>query len=171
MAQAWRLAIAVVLIPLSLLAGPVRPERPDPITRLEQTAGTYYLGRGLGFNFTLTIAPEGTFSYVWRGCLGIYGQAAGNAFLRNGELVLAPSFQKGAIGAGLDTHFLPVRWGARQYLVPSDQLLDFARQVKERREPRSGPLGDAYLRQDDWDEPVSGAPDLPEPYRSTSWEP
>ncbi len=158
MAQAWRFAIAVVLVPLSLLAGPVRQERTEPITRLEQIAGKYYLGRGLGFNYTLTIHPGGTFSYTWRGCLGVYAEVSGSAFLRNGELVLEPSSRK---NQRLDTRFLPLRWGGRQYLVPSEQLPDFANQVKERREPRSGPLGDAYLREGDWNKPVTGEPDLP----------
>lgn len=161
MAQVWKLMIAVVLVPLSLLAGPVRVERPDPITRLEQIAGEYYLGRGLGFNFTLTIAPEGTFSYTWRGCLGNYAEVSGSAFLRNGELVLEPSSQKGGMDKRLDTRFVPIRWGARQYLVPLDELLDFASQVRQGREPRSSSLGDFYLRQDDWNEPATGEPDLP----------
>jgi hypothetical protein len=168
MAQAWRLVIAVVLVPLSLLAGPVRQERPDPPASLDQIAGKYYLGRGLGFNFMLTITPRGTFSFTWQGCLGIYAEVAGSAFLRNGELVLEPSTNREGRSQRLDTRFLPIRWGARQYLVPSDELLDFARQVKEGREPRSSPLGDSYLRQDDWDEPVTGAPDLP---RGISLEP
>lgn len=161
MAKAWRLAIAAVLVPLSLLAGPVRSERTEPITRLEQIAGTYYLGRGLGFNFTLAIAPSGTFSYTWRGCMGIYAEASGSAFLRGGELVLEPSSRKAGTGKKLDTRFLPVRWGARQYLVPSDRLPDFVRQVRAGLEPRSSALGDSYLRQDDWHVPVAGAPDLP----------
>jgi hypothetical protein len=161
MAQAWRLAIAVVLVPLSLLAGPARQERPEPVTRLEQIAGKYHLGRGLGFNYTLTLDSRGTFSYAWQGCLGIYAETSGRAFLRNGELVLEPSTRKGGTAQGLDTRFLPIRWGARQYLVPSDQLLDFVRQVEKGREPRSSSFGDSYLRQDDWREPVTGAPDLP----------
>ena len=158
MAQAWKLAIAVVLVPLSLLAGPARQERPEPITRLEQIAGTYYLGRGLGFNFTLTINPSGTFSYTWRGCVGIYAEASGRAFFRDGELVLEPSSRK---NQRLDTRFLPIRWGGRQYLVPSDQLPDFAKQVRAGREPRSSSLGDSYLREGDWNKPVTGEPDLP----------
>lgn len=166
MVQAWRLAIAVILVPLSLLAGPARQERPEPltpepITKLEQIVGKYYLGRGLGFNFTLTINPSGTFSYAWQGCLGIYAEASGSAFLRNGELVLEPSSKKGESGQGLNTRFLPVRWGTRQYLVPSDQLLDFAKQVNGGHEPRSSSFGNVYLREGDWDKPVTGEPDLP----------
>lgn len=161
MAKVWRLAIAVVLVPLALLAGPVHSKRAEPITRLEQIAGKYYLGRGLGFNFTLTVTPRGTFSYTWQGCLGTYAEVSGGAFLRNGELVLEPSSQKGGTDGRLDTRFVPVRWGARQYLVPSDELPDFANQVKEGREPRSSSLGDSYLRQDDLNVPVTGEPDLP----------
>ena len=162
MVKAWRLAVAALAVPLSLLAGPVQMERQEPIARLEQVAGTYYLGRGLGFNFTLTVDPLGTFSYTWRGCLGIYAEASGRAFLRGGELVLEPSSEKGH--PRLDTRFLPVRWGPRQYLVPSDRLADFTQQINRGGEPRSGPHGDVYLRQDDWHKPVTGAPDLPERY-------
>lgn len=158
MAQVWRFAIVLVLVPLSLLAGPARQERAEPITRLEQIAGKYYLGRGLGFNYTLTIDPSGTFSYAWRGCMGVYAETSGRAFLRNGELVLKPG---GGTDQGLETRFLPIRWGARQYLVPADQLFDFASQVKQGQEPRSSSFGDSYLRQDDWDKPVTGEPDLP----------
>jgi len=162
MTRVWKLGIAAVLVSLSLLAAPVRPERPEPLAGLEQIAGTYYLGDGLGFNFRLVIQPDGTFSYTWQGCLGTYAKVSGTAFLRNGELVLKPSSQQG--DPRLDTRFLPVRWGDRQYLVPSDQLLDFTNQIKRGAEPRSSSFGHVYLRKGDWDKPVSGAPDLPEPY-------
>ena len=166
MTKAWRLAIAVVLVPLSLLAGPVHSEKPEPITGVEQIAGTYYLGDGLGFNFTLTLDPRGTFSYTWQGCLGTYAEASGSAFLRNGELVLEPSSKKGEIDQGFDTRFLPIRWEDRQYLIPSDQIVGFTNQVNGGLEPRSDSFGDVYLRRDDWDKPVTGAPDLPERYQA-----
>ena len=161
MAKAWRLAIAVVLVPLSLLAGPVRSERTEPITRVDQIAGKYYLGKGLGFTFTLTVHPDGTFSSIWRGCLGIYAEASGSAFLRDGELVLEPVSRKGGTSRGLETRFLPIRWGERQYLVPSDQRLELAYQINEGHEPRSSSFGNVYLREGDWDKPVAGEPDLP----------
>lgn len=161
MAKAWRLAIAVVLVPLSLLAGPVRSERADPIAGLDQIAGKYYLGDGLGFNFRLTLYQDGTFSYTWQGCRGTYAEAAGKVFLRNGELVLEPSYRKGETNKGLVTHFLPIRWGGRQYLVPLGGIADFADQVKKGNEPRSSSFGNVYLREGDWNKPVTGEPDLP----------
>ncbi len=161
MSQAWRLVIAVVLVPLSLLAAPVRSERPEPIASLEQIAGKYYLGKGMGFAYTLTIHPRGTFSYTWRGCLGIYAEASGSAFLSDGELVLEPASGKGGTDQGLETRFLPIRWGERQYLVPADQRLELANQINERQEPRSSPFGNVYLREGDWNKPVTGEPDLP----------
>ncbi len=161
MAQAWRFAIAVVLVPLSLLAGPVRSERPEPVTRLDQIAGEYYLGRGLGFNLRLTLNPDGTFSSTWQGCLGTYAEVIGRAFLRDGELVLEPSSKEGEMEKGWDTPFLPVRWGERQYLIPANRIFDFANQIHRGNEPRTSSFGDVYLREGDWDKPVTGEPDLP----------
>jgi hypothetical protein len=157
MTRAWSLAVASVLVPLSLLAGPVQPaggevSPPD----LAEIAGEYYMGDGLGVNLTLVIAPDGTFSFKWQGCLGTYDTAAGRASMHDGELWLEPGPER----KNLENRFLPVRWEGRLYLVSSNRLHDFANQIDRGTEPRSYAHGSFYLREGDWDKPVDGPPDL-----------
>ena len=54
-------------------------------------AGQYYTGDGLGYNINLTLKPEGTYEAEWRGCLGIYGTAAGRWSLIATHIVFTPS--------------------------------------------------------------------------------
>src|SRR5262245_36189497 len=40
-------------------------------------AGAYYQGDGLGVNLDLDLAPKAGAAFLWRGCLGMYGQNLG----------------------------------------------------------------------------------------------
>jgi hypothetical protein len=156
MTRAWSLAVASVLVPLSLLAGPIQPpggEASPP--GLAEIAGTYYLGDGLGVNLTLVVAPDGAFSFRLQGCLGTYARAEGRVSIHDGELWLETERKDSEF-----LHFLPFRWGDRLYLIPSDELHDFANAIDRGTEPRSDAHGLFYLREDDWDKPVDGPPDL-----------
>jgi hypothetical protein len=150
MARAWSLAVASVLVPLSLLAGPVQPRGgKTPAPGLKEIAGEYYLGEGLGVNRTLVITPDGTFSHRLSDCMGTYARVAGRASLRGGELVLELT---------PETRFIPVRWGGRLYLISPDRLAGFTNAINQGYEPRSYAHGSVYLRKGDWDKPVTGRP-------------
>jgi hypothetical protein len=94
-------------------------------------AGTYYMGDGLGVNVSLNLAPTNGFTFVWTGCLGIYDYNYGPVEEReDGLLVLRPQLENDRRGfRGTATEFYPVRWGARRYLLPKDELIEFANAV------------------------------------------
>jgi hypothetical protein len=96
-----------------------------------QWAGAYYMGDGLGVNVSLNLAPESGFTFVWTGCLGIYDYNYGPIEEReDGLLVLRPQLENDRRGfQGTATEFYPVRWGARRYLLPKDELIEFANAV------------------------------------------
>lgn len=139
------------------MAGADRP-LPAPLPGLAEIAGSYYRGDGLGFNQTLDLAESGTFTYEWRGCLGVYDQAQGRVTRNGDEIVLVADGKKPVI------RLLPARWGDRQYLVESGNMMGFVNEINQGAEPREGPHGAAYLRRDEWDLRVSGAPELPPSY-------
>jgi hypothetical protein len=157
------LLILLLMVEISVGRGQSRSPSKPPLSDL---AGSYYRGDGLGVNQTLRIEADGTYGFVWSGCLGTYSRSTGRAFLRRGGLDLE------TLSEGPGNHvpvakesFRPVRWGKRHYLVPLGDLMSFVNAVNLGREPRDGAHGLHYLRQDDWKLPVTGLPDLPEPYR------
>jgi hypothetical protein len=54
-------------------------------------AGHYYRGDGTGYNVHLTLGSDGAYSAEWQGCLGIYGEAAGDWKLADELVVFTPS--------------------------------------------------------------------------------
>jgi hypothetical protein len=161
MTRAWSLAVASILVPLSLLAGPVQvPGGEMPPLKVAEIAGEYYMGDGLGVNLTLVIAPDGEFSFKWQGCMGTYDTATGHASVHDGELWLEPNTEINTERKDLESRFLPVRWGGRLYLVSSNRLHAFAKEIDRGTEPRSYAHGSFYLREGDWDKPVDGPPEV-----------
>ena len=63
-------------------------ERPADAKAL---AGRYYRGDGTGYNIYLTLNPEGTYTAEWHGCLGTYGEAAGDWKLTDTRIAFTPS--------------------------------------------------------------------------------
>jgi|SRR5690348_15975613 len=53
--------------------------------------GRYYHGDGLGYNISLTLSPEGAYRAELSGCLGVYGDAAGDWRVSDGLIVFTPS--------------------------------------------------------------------------------
>lgn len=138
----------------------------DPRNSIGGVAGTYYLGDGLGINCSLTIRPEGRFSFGWRGCLGVYDQNAGGARVVAGHLILSPERPNGRGGVfGTPTDFQIVTWGNRRYLVPESEKRSFCDHVNQGFEPRNSAHGLHYLRADDWQKQVVGPPDVPLDWR------
>jgi hypothetical protein len=123
--------------------------------------GKYYFGDGLGVNCSLTLDSIGRFSFQWHGCVGEYDRNLGPARLQGGLLTLEPKNPNVREGfRGTATSFLPIRWSARFYLVPKDEILDFINEINQGGEPRDHAHGLFYLREEDWKKKVTGQPDL-----------
>ena len=130
-------------------------------------AGSYYYGNGLGTNCSLVVKPEGRFSFIWRGCLGVYGKNEGIARVENDHLILTPEQPNDSEGCGgTPTDFIPVRWGDRLYLVSAKAGKAFCDEVNRGWEPRSNSHGNFYLRQGDSRKEVIGFPIVPKEWES-----
>lgn len=130
---------------------------------LENLAGDYFFGDGLGVNRWLSVHPDGTYNYTWRGCLGLYESAYGRISLDDEGVAFFGPAEEGGEG-GLSLRFQVVRWGERTYLVPADEIMKLVEKINRGDEPRSGRNGYIYLRDGDWERPAHGAPDLPAAY-------
>ncbi len=129
--------------------------------------GSYYHGNGLGINCYLDVKPEGRFSFLWRGCLGVYDKNEGGAKVVKNHLILTPEQPNDpSDSGGTPTDFVPVRWGERLYLVPKDAGKAFCSLVNEGWEPRSNIHGHVYLRRGDWEKKVTGLPIVPKEWES-----
>lgn len=129
-------------------------------------AGDYYAGDGLGVNTSLILAPVAGFVFEWHGCLGLYDRNYGAVTFTNGRIRLSftlPNVRKGF--QGVAPEFIPVLWGPRHYLVPSDDVVGFCNNVNQRSEPRSGARGTYFLRRGDEKEKAYGSPELPDEFQ------
>ena len=130
---------------------------------LKDIAGDYYFGDGLGVNCSFTLSARGKFTFQWRGCLGTYDKNEGSVNLKDGILHLTPQKPNLREGfRGTPTEFYPVRWGARRYLIPTNEIVEFCSDVNQGSEPRQGSHGQYYIRRNDADKPVVGRPAVPE---------
>jgi len=129
---------------------------------LKDIAGDYYFGDGLGVNCSLTLTAKGKFTFQWNGCLGTYDKNEGTASIKEGVLHIAPQKPNLRDGfRGTPTEFYPVRWGARLYLIPTNDIVEFCSDFNQGSEPRPGNHGSYYLRRGDADKAVSGKPAVP----------
>jgi hypothetical protein len=131
-------------------------------------AGAYYYGDGLGANSTLTLAPKTGFVFTWTGCLGVYDRNYGTAeVLKDGLIKLTPAFPNSREGfRGTAELLVPVRWGARKYLIEPAKMSDFCNSVNAGHEPRCGAHGMFYLGRNDWNKHVNGKPQVPGQFAS-----
>jgi hypothetical protein len=87
----------------------------------------------------------------------------GSAELKNGSLKLAPQLAESVAGSfGLPLEFVPVRWGAQHFLIPTNQLVKFAYAVN------SGSISEIesfLMKIEDYEKERKGLPDLPPAYR------
>ena len=153
--------LVIVLALLNVMGRDVGATEGTP-ARFDDLAGEYFFGDGTGVNCTLKLQTPGTFSFVWRGCLGTYGQHNGKAAVEKGELHLTPGQPNSSRGfGGTPTEFVPVRWGKRMYLVAADEMAEFCGAINNGGEPRKAAQGMFYLRQNDWEKTVTDAPAVP----------
>jgi len=101
-----RSIIAIVLVFIGTayaLAG--EPEKGEPAAppNAKAVAGSYYCGDGLGYNVTLALKEDGTYSAEWHGCLGKYGEASGSWKLSDKRIVLTPQQEKDMMKGHLKT--------------------------------------------------------------------
>lgn len=129
-------------------------------------AGEYYTGDGLGVNVSLVIAPRSGFAFEWHGCLGVYDRNYGSVTEKDNRIRLTFTFENERKGfQGLAKEFIPFRWGARHYLVPPEDMVEFCNCVNDGSEPRDRTHGFFLLRRGDEKIEVSGPPAVPNEYR------
>jgi hypothetical protein len=130
-------------------------------------AGAYYCGDGLGVNVHLFLTPGTGYVFEWHGCLGLYDRNYGTITETNGRIRLSFTFKNERKGfQGIAEEFIPVAWGERVYLIPSDDVVGFCNKVNEGIEPRDAFYGFYLLRKGDEKKTVSGFPIVPEEYRA-----
>ena len=174
--------------------GDAPPPKVPPVNPVAKFAGRYVQGGGFGHR-VLRIRAEGRFEYESGGCLGAEELHRGSAEVVNGRLVLRPRmFNLPRTGLCLltlggiclfgdekledlrrtasdflfwdqPTEFIPVRWGARTYLVPRDEGPSFCDGVNLGWE-RNIPGLNFYCRDDARGLKVEGLPKVPK-----DWEP
>ena len=138
-----------------------RPLPSLPLPSVEAGVGSYYRGDGLGVNHSLEITADGKFRFRWEGCLGSYAETGGEA-TRHGAEIFLKTLWHGRLRAWDANRgsYLPIRWGGRHYLIPAKDKLSWFNEINLGREPRDDAHGMHYLRQDDWQIPVSGLPEV-----------
>jgi hypothetical protein len=80
-----------------VLASEIEKGVPEAPPNAKSVAGSYYCGDGTGYNVTVTLKEDGTYSGQWRGCLGIYGDASGSWKLSDRRIVLTPKKETGTM--------------------------------------------------------------------------
>lgn len=132
----------------------------------QKWAGEYYEGDGLGINITLIMAAEAGFMFEWHGCLGLYDRNYGSILETNGEVHLSFAYENVRKGfRGIAPAFVPVRWGSRHYLIPTDDITGFCNEINQGSEPRKISYGSYLLQLGDERLPVKGLPEIPAAYR------
>jgi hypothetical protein len=134
---------------------------------LPEWAGNYYYGDGEGVNVDLRLAPKSGFVATWNGCLGLYDLNFGNVAWADGKVGLRFTYPNNPLHRGFEgfpEELIPVRWAGRHYLIPADQMIEFANEINRGSEPRKSPRGLFLLKRGDEKKPATGAPALPTSY-------
>jgi hypothetical protein len=126
-------------------------------------AGTYYRGDGTGTNATLTLGRNGGFAFEHRGCLGVYARGFGTVLsTERGSLKLHYTDDDERKDYWrVPDELVPIAWGNRRYLIPSDEVVEFCNSINAQHEPRPRMHGMYFLREGDHEKPVHGPPELP----------
>lgn len=137
----------------------------------QEWAGSYYKGDGLGMNITLLLAPKSGFVYQNYDCTGLSDQNYGSVHNFPDGLSLTFQFpgdksedQRNPFRA-FPRRLIPVRWGARHYLVAPAEMQDFCNAVNLGFASCQDIHSMYLLREGEHKYAVGGLPDLPFPYR------
>ncbi|MEN6405273.1 MAG: hypothetical protein ABFC77_02260 [Thermoguttaceae bacterium] len=130
--------------------------------KTHEWAGEYYEGDGLGENVSLVLAPKSGFLFEWHGCMGLYDRNYGTVSVDKGIIHLAFTFPNERKGfQGIAPEFIPIAWGGRKYLIPTDDMKGFCNDVNDGSEPRKGSWGAYLLRRGDEKKEAEGFPSVP----------
>lgn len=128
-------------------------------------AGRYYYSDGLGVNVELDLAPKSGFAFAWNGCLGLYDMNYGDVVGSGATIRLLPKLSNERKPfQGIAPEFFPILWGARHYLIATDEVVNFANAVNAGFEPREGSWGMFLLKREDVSKSATGSPSLPLEY-------
>lgn len=128
-------------------------------------AGRYYYGDGLGVNVELDLAPKSGFAFTWNGCLGLYDMNYGDVVESGRTIRLVPQLpSERKPFEGVAPELLPVIWGDRHYLIPTNEVVEFANAINAGFEPREGSWGMFLLKREDVSKSATGSPSLPLEY-------
>jgi hypothetical protein len=130
----------------------------------QQIGHEFLRGDFCGWNGSLSILPDGRYSMILHGCLGVHHRESGYVRHQAGTDVLTPTFQKGEQGWKVERTFIPIRWEHRRYLIPPDKMEKFCDAIIMGKEPRNPVKGEFFLLSPTT--PVEGLPELPEPWGS-----
>lgn len=135
---------------------------------LDEWAGEYYYGDGLGVNVDFSMAPKSGFAFTWNGCLGLYDLNYGDVTFEDGRYKLKFRYPNKREGfEGIAGEFIPVRWSARHYLIAPEQLTEFLNGVNSGFEAQTRSIQHRFLlKLGDESLPVNGFPDVPPKYRT-----
>jgi hypothetical protein len=122
-----------------------------------------WAGQYSGSSASLSLAPESGFVYEAHGCRGILDRNFGTVTATADHINLVLHFPSDP--GWLATRFVPIGWGDRHYLVPSDRMEQFCSDVNSFWEPRHEVRGTYFLRDGDEQIPALGLPLVPEKYR------
>ena len=155
------MSIIGVLAGLMMPAGDFDMEHryPPPASRhrpgLAGVAGEYYLGDGLGTSLSLSILPDGRYSFVSSGCTGVHHRESGlcSREAKADTCSRLPSPAQSSI----KRDFILIGWGQRHYLIPPDEMQELRDAIIEGREPRADMHGRFFVRL-----PIASADGLPD---------
>lgn len=136
-------------------------------SNLPDWAGSYFYGDGEGVNVDLRLAPRSGVVAAWHGCLGLYDLNYGKVAWSEGKVGLRftyPNNPQHRGSEGFPEELIPVRWRERHYLIPADQMIEFANAINRGSEPRKAPHGSFLLKRGDEKKAAGGAPALPAAY-------
>ncbi len=150
----------------TIVLPPPSGRAPDP--EIAKIAGDYHQ-----IGWSLTVTPDGRYSFVHSACVGIAEKDHGYARFVDGRLRPFPTLPRLQPRQGgdtwltrLPTGLVPVRWGDRRYLIPEEAAAEFCGAIGRGREPRTGYRGLFFLNTLDPEKPVDGLPDVPDRWKS-----
>jgi hypothetical protein len=129
-------------------------------------AGSYSKGDGVGFDLSATLAPESGFVFESRSREGLHDRNYGTVENKPDRITLSFQFSNDHEGfRGFATELVPIRWGERRYLVPTERMDAFCSDVNSGWEPRDEMDGAYLLRCGDAAKPAIGMPLVPQQFR------
>ena len=124
-------------------------------------AGVYHKGGGMGIATMIAVTPQSALDYKRGCCVPSHVWRTGTATFTNGSIHLAFNY---GLKEGRNQEYVPITWGARRYIIPPDEIIDFCNSVNQGNEPRTN-WGRHLLREGDEAKPVTGFPDVPSQFR------